>query len=144
MKKGVLLAFLVFAVAFGPTAGAGVYKVTGPDGKVTYTDSHAKGADAKVETVEIDAYSGSAESSAASRKVTIFTTEWCGVCRKAKSYMASHGIAYDEFDIEKSPSAKNRFDRLGGRVVPVILIGTEKMMGFSPVRFEAMLRGSGM
>ncbi|MDV3242290.1 MULTISPECIES: glutaredoxin domain-containing protein [Methylocaldum] len=150
MKKCLSFVVLCFVVAFGSASKAEVYKVTGPDGKVTYTDSRAEGGNsAKVELVEIDSYSGSPEVSsvedaAVSQKVTIFTTEWCGVCRKAKSYMASHGIAYDEFDIEKSRSAKTRFDQLGGRAVPVILVGNEKMTGFSPTKLETMLKDAGI
>jgi len=150
MRKCSSFAFLFFVTVFGPAGKAEVYKVTGPDGRVTYTDSHSEGDDkTKVEVVKIDSYSSSAEVSsvedgAALRKVTIFTTEWCGVCRKAKSYMTSHGVAYDEFDIEKSRSAKAKFDQLGGRAVPVILVGKEKMIGFSPSKFEAMLDDAGI
>ncbi|HYE35101.1 glutaredoxin domain-containing protein [Methylocaldum sp.] len=150
MKKCLSFAYLSLIVALGPAAKADVYKVTGPDGKVTYTDSNAEGgANTKVEVVKIDSYTGSAEVSSvedspALRKVTIFTTEWCGVCRKAKAYMASHGVAYDELDIEKSRSAKTKFDQLGGRAVPVILVGKEKMIGFSPSKFEAMLGDAGI
>jgi len=150
MKKCLYFAFLSLAVTFGSAGMAEVFKVRGPDGKVTYTDNRSNGSsDAQIEVVKIDSYSGPAEvspveGSPALRKVTIFTTEWCGVCRKAKSYMASHGIAYDEFDIEKSRSARAKFDRLGGRGVPVILIGKEKMVGFSPADFEAMLDDAGI
>jgi glutaredoxin len=149
MRKCTSFAFLFFVTVFGSAGKAEVYKVTGPDGRVTYTDGHSEGNNTKVEVVKIDSYSGSAEVSSVDdgtvpRKVTIFTTEWCGVCRKAKSYMASHGIAYDEFDIEKSRSAKTAFDRLGGRAVPVILVGKEKMIGFSPSKLEAMMDDAGI
>jgi glutaredoxin len=150
MKKGLSLAVLLFAVAFCPMGEAEVYKMTGPDGRITYTDSRSEDSNGtKVEVVEIESYAGSAEVSsiekaAASRKVTIFTTEWCGVCRKAKSYMASQGIAFDEFDIEKSRSARSRFDQLGARGVPVILVGKEKMTGFSAGKLKAMLDRAGI
>lgn len=143
-------AFMFFVLGFVPVGNAEVYKLIGPDGKVMYTDSRANnGNSTKIETVEIDSYAGPAEvspvgDSAASQKVTIFTTEWCGVCRKAKAYMASHGIAFEELDIEKSRFAREKFDRLGGRAVPVILIGKERMTGFSPARFEAMLIDAGI
>jgi glutaredoxin len=150
VNKSLSFAFMFFVLGFGPAGHAEVYKLIGPDGKVTYTDSHSEGGNStKVEVVKIDSYAGPAEVSsvgdlAASRKVTIFTTEWCGVCRKAKSYMAGHGIAYDELDIEKSQFARTEFDQLGGRAVPVILIGKEKMTGFSPAKFEAMLIDAGI
>ncbi|BBA36114.1 glutaredoxin-like protein, YruB [Methylocaldum marinum] len=144
------MAVLLFAVAFGTVGEAEVYKLTGPDGRVTYTDSRSEGGiNTKVEVVETGSYAGEAElapigEAAASRKVTIFTTEWCGVCRKAKSYMASQGIAFDEFDIEKSRSARSRFDKLGARGVPVILVGKEKMTGFSAGKLKAMLDRAGI
>jgi glutaredoxin len=150
VSKSLSFALMFFVLGFGPAGSAEVYKLIGPDGKVTYTDSRAgEGNGTKIETVEIDAYAGPAEVSsvgdlAASRKATSFTTEWCGVCRKAKAYMASHGIAYEELDIEKSRSARTKFDQLGGRAVPVILIGKERMTGFSLARFEAMLIDAGI
>lgn len=37
--------------------------------------------------------------------VTMFTTTWCGYCRRLKSQMQREGIAFTEVDIEVDPAA---------------------------------------
>ena len=37
--------------------------------------------------------------------VTMFTTEWCGYCKRLKIAMKAAGISFDEVDIEHDPAA---------------------------------------
>jgi len=37
--------------------------------------------------------------------VTMYSTTWCGYCRRLKSQMDREGIAYDEIDIERDPAS---------------------------------------
>ena len=53
--------------------------------------------------------------------------------------MARKGISYKEYDIEKNTSAQRKFKQLGGRGVPLILVGKQSMSGFNASRFQAML-----
>ena len=69
----------------------------------------------------------------------MYSTAWCGVCKEAKKYMRSKGIRYMEYDIEKMPSKQREFKRLGGKGVPLITVGKQKMSGFSATRLESML-----
>lgn len=75
-------------------------------------------------------------------EVIMYSTEWCGYCGRAKDYFRKKGIAYTEYDIEKSDKAKKEHTALGGGGVPVLLVGTKKgtklMRGFSEQRFEAI------
>ena len=75
----------------------------------------------------------------AATAVVMYATSWCPYCAKARAYFAKKGIAYTEYDVEKSPSANAEFRRLGGRGVPLILVGREKMRGFSEEGFDALL-----
>jgi glutaredoxin-like YruB-family protein len=74
--------------------------------------------------------------------VEIYVTEWCGYCKKAQSYMNSRGIPYVAYDIEKDRAARQRHKDLGGRGVPLIIIGSNKMSGFSPETLEYYLNNS--
>ena len=38
-------------------------------------------------------------------KVTMYSTVWCGYCRRLKAQMAREGIEYLEVDIEADPTA---------------------------------------
>lgn len=64
--------------------------------------------------------------------VEIYLTDWCGYCKKALQYMDSKGIRYVAYNIDRDSAAKQRHQALGGRGVPLIVIGSNKMSGFSP------------
>jgi len=74
--------------------------------------------------------------------VEMYVTDWCGYCKKAQSYMNSRGIPYVAYDIEKDSAAKQRHKELGGRGVPLIIIGSNRMSGFSPETLEYYLNNS--
>ena len=44
-------------------------------------------------------------------------------CREAEAYLQSQGIPYAKHDIEKDSAAKQRFRELGGKGVPLIVVG---------------------
>ena len=75
--------------------------------------------------------------------VVMYATSWCPYCAKARAYFARKGIAYVEYDIEKSAAVNAEFKRLGGRGVPLILVGKEKMSGFSERGLDALLARAG-
>jgi glutaredoxin-like YruB-family protein len=74
--------------------------------------------------------------------VEMYATDWCGYCKQAQRYMNSKGIAYVAYDIEKDSAAKRRHKELGGRGVPLIIIGSNKMSGFSEESLEYYLNSS--
>lgn len=55
--------------------------------------------------------------------ITMFSTTWCGACRRLKTLMAADGIPFTEVDIERDPEAEafviqaNR----GNATVPTVL-----------------------
>ena len=77
------------------------------------------------------------------QSVVMYATVWCPYCAKARAYFARKGIAYVEYDIEKSAAVNTEFKRLGGRGVPLILVGTQKMSGFSEQGLDALLARAG-
>lgn len=73
------------------------------------------------------------------KKVVMYTTSRCPACTAAKAYLARKGVTYEERDVERSADARTEFDRLGGRGVPLILVGDERMEGFSSQRLDQLL-----
>jgi len=71
--------------------------------------------------------------------VTVFSTVWCGYCRKTKHFLNTHGIAYEERDIEESAAARDAFTRLGGSGVPLVLVGNQVIHGYSLNKLRAAL-----
>ena len=55
--------------------------------------------------------------------VTMFTTTWCGYCRRLKAQMDDAGLAYREVDVEEHPDAADFVEEVNGgnRTVPTVL-----------------------
>jgi mycoredoxin len=56
--------------------------------------------------------------------VTMYTTEWCSDCRRAKSFMKERGVAFREVNIEDDPEAAALVMKMnnGKRKVPTLEI----------------------
>ena len=61
-------------------------------------------------------------SQATPREVTMYSTTWCGYCRRLKLQMEQAGIAYREVDIERDPDAARFVEGVNGgnQTVPVV------------------------
>ena len=121
------------------SAYAQVYKWTDENGKVHYTDRPPSNrspekVSASVNTYERVSYADSAFYSG--EKVVMYSTSRCGYCKKARNYFTQQGIPFTEYDIDKSLSARQRYDELGARGVPVILYAGKRMNGFSEEGFK--------
>ena len=55
--------------------------------------------------------------------VTMFTTVWCGYCRRLKGQMEREGIEFSEVDIEREPHHADLVMSVNGgnRTVPTLL-----------------------
>lgn len=55
---------------------------------------------------------------------TIFTTVWCGYCRRLKSQLDRIGVTYREIDIERDPEAAELVSKANGgnHTVPTVLL----------------------
>lgn len=58
--------------------------------------------------------------------LTVYSTTWCGPCKRLKSQLAREGIKFDEVDIESDPSAAEFVMSVnnGNQVVPTVVIDT--------------------
>jgi mycoredoxin len=54
--------------------------------------------------------------------LTMYSTSWCGYCRKLKMALKSQGIAYTEIDIDADPAAAQFVASVNGgnRTVPTV------------------------
>ena len=54
--------------------------------------------------------------------ITIYSTPWCGDCRRTKLFLKERGIEFREVDIDKSPEAEALVLRVnnGRRKVPTL------------------------
>jgi mycoredoxin len=58
-----------------------------------------------------------------SQRVTMYTTPWCGFCRRLKSQLAREGIEVAEVDVERDPAAADYVMSVNGgnRTVPTVV-----------------------
>ncbi|GAA2108114.1 mycoredoxin [Microlunatus panaciterrae] len=63
-------------------------------------------------------------------KFTIYTTQWCGYCRRLKSQLGREGIAFSEVDIEREPEAAEVVMKInsGNRTVPTVVFSDGSAM----------------
>lgn len=120
-------------------SSAEVYKWVDANGKVHFSDQKPEKAEVEQLELQINTYKHvSYESSSfdVGRKVVMYSTAWCGYCKKARRYFKKNRIAYTDYDIDKDAKAKARYKQMGARGVPVILVGNRRMNGFSPEGFQ--------
>jgi mycoredoxin len=56
--------------------------------------------------------------------VTMYSTTWCGYCRRLKSQLDREGIAYTEINIEQDPASAAFVEKANGgnQTVPTVLV----------------------
>jgi glutaredoxin len=139
MKPHPILLVLLLACP----VSAGVYKWTDAQGRIQYSDTPPP--TTKATQLKLQTYTGPAlvgKVAGADSGVTIYTTEWCGVCKRAKAFMKQNGVPFREWDVEKSDYGETKFRQLGGSGVPLITLGADKMTGFDAGRFMELWKGA--
>jgi glutaredoxin 3 len=64
------------------------------------------------------------------KKVTMYATDWCGYCARARRLLERKGIAFEEIDIEAVPGAYEEMHRRSGRTsVPQLFIDEQSIGG---------------
>ena len=55
--------------------------------------------------------------------ITMYSTTWCGYCRRLKQQLGSAGIAYTEVNIEEHPDAAAFVEQVNGgnQTVPTVV-----------------------
>ena len=53
----------------------------------------------------------------------MYSTTWCGYCKRLKSQLADLGVTYEEINIEEVPGTAEIVEKVNGgnRVVPTLL-----------------------
>ena len=85
------------------------------------------------------------EISAARRRVPVvmYSTTWCGVCKRARKYFQEAGISFTEHDVDEDARAREEYLRLNPRrSVPTIKIGDEVIVGFSAQAVDRALNAA--
>ncbi len=147
---------LLLSISLPQHINAQVYKWTDEMGRIHFTDSPPEGAKTKqVNITAPNTYNAPSQDavnetlsrptgiSAPREKVIVYSTTWCGVCKKAKRWLQQNNISFREYDVEKSERGRRDYKKMKGHGVPIIKIGKKRFNGFSPSRLTPALRKAG-
>ena len=145
---------IAICISIAPATSFGdVYKWVDANGNTVYGNKPPKNADLRKITGNISSFTSVKVESfkydpslitpeqAKSKTVIMYSTSWCGYCKKAARHFRRKNIPFKEYDIEKSKSAAKAYRKLNGRGVPLILVGKKRMTGFDANRFDKLYKG---
>jgi glutaredoxin 3 len=65
-------------------------------------------------------------------RIEMYTTAWCGYCRRAKALLEARGISYDEIGMDGDPTFRAKLlERTGRWTVPQILVDGRPIGGYT-------------
>ena len=146
------LAAAALALVAG-VAGAQVYRIVGPDGRVTYSDqpppAEAKGQARPAATQASQGGSSSASLPFELRQVvarypvTFYSGADCAPCGSARVFLNSRGIPFTEKTVSTQDDV-SALQRLSGNVnLPFLTIGGQQLSGYSEAEWSQFLDAAG-
>jgi glutaredoxin len=149
---------LALVAAFGALPGDAsaqqIYKIVGPDGRVTFSDQPplnpgVKATQAPVVTLSAGGGSGLAglpfelRQAAARYPVTIYTSPGCSSCASGRSLLVSRGIPFTEKTVVSKEDGDALARLTGAQNVPVLTIGGQQLKGYSDAEWTQFLDAAG-
>jgi glutaredoxin len=151
VRLAALAAALGCAALAGTAANAQVFRVVGPDGKVTFTDrAPPDGSGTPARVVTLPGGSSSTASLPLELRnvtgkfpVTLYTTPECAPCVSARAFLQGRGIPYTERTVT-TPDDVQALQRLAGEArLPFATIGGQHVRGFSDAEWGQYLDAAG-
>lgn len=151
--KSVLTVIALAASLVWPLAQAQqVYRIVGPDGKVTFSDRQPLTAsDAKIHETAAKGTGGAGtaglpfELRQAAQKypVLLYTGDDCGPCGTARSLLSNRGIPFSEKTVTTAQDAEALKRLSGETALPSLSIGNQQLKGFSDAEWTQFLNAAG-
>ncbi len=130
-----------------------LYRIVGPDGRVTFSDvPPPPSSNAKVTTGRGGSFTESAGSSALPFElrnvvqrfpVTLYTGKDCGPCESGRNLLRNRGVPFTERTIESAEDAESLQRLSGSTSLPFATIGGQQLRGFSDVEWSQFLDAAG-
>lgn len=141
---------LVLGLAAFSASAQGVYRIVGPDGRVSYADQPPPAANAKALGTAASAGSDSGaqlpfqlRQVATRYPVTLYTSKDCAPCNSGRNLLNARGIPYSEKLVETSEDG-DALKRLSGQAaLPLLTIGGQQLKGYSDTEWTQFLDAAG-
>lgn len=144
---------LVMGLASATVLAQGVYRIVGPDGRVTYSDqpqpdqASARSIDNAAKTVAASANNAPlpfALRQVVSRyPVTLYTSTDCAPCNHGRNLLHSRGVPYVEKTINTQQDAEALQRISGATSLPFLTIGTQQIKGYSDTEWTQFIDAAG-
>ena len=72
-------------------------------------------------------------------EVVLYAMSTCPYCQKTRELLAENHVPYVEMDVVKSRLARQQYDEMGGRGVPIVVVGNTIIRGYNPDAVVAAL-----
>lgn len=151
LASGALCASL-FALAWLPAQAQTVYRIVGPDGKVSFSDKPPADATQRAAPAGRAAGAGASDGPslpfelrqvATRYPVTLYTGLACAPCDNGRNLLATRGVPFTERTV-KTPEDGEALGRLmGGMTLPMLTIGAQQVRGFSATEWTQYLDAAG-
>ncbi|HEX5737034.1 MAG TPA: glutaredoxin family protein [Hydrogenophaga sp.] len=147
---GKRVAGALLVVSMAPVLAQGVYRIVGPDGRVTFSDQ-PPAADVAPRTPSAAAPStaGNAQLPFTLRQVvsrypvTLYTSSDCAPCNSGRNLLNTRGIPYTEKTITTNHDT-DALKRLSGDAsLPLLTIGSQQIKGYSDTEWTQYLNAAG-
>ncbi len=129
-----------------------VYRIVGPDGKVTFSDKPPPAASNARVTAENTSAAGAPSGTAlpfelrqvvSKYPVTLYTGENCTPCGTAKSMLNTRGVPFSEKTVRTAADAQALQRISGDNVLPFVTIGGQQLKGYSDAEWTQFLTAAG-
>ena len=151
VAAGTLL-ILATGVLPSVTQAQQVFRIVGPDGKVTFSDKPPPAAsNARVTTAPTDGARGAAVAAlpfelrrvAGQFPVTLYTGDNCGPCASARTLLTARGVPFTEKTVTSNEDADALKRLSGDNSLPFGTIGSQQLKGFSDAEWTQFLDAAG-
>lgn len=153
LPVGLWSGLLCLAWGVGPAAAQVPYKVTGPDGRVTYTDRPSNDArsvrplgaasvTSPAESGWLDGLPFTLRQVAQRFPVTLYTAAGCVPCDQGRQLLQQRGVPFKEFKVEAGAGSELR-RREGTDNLPVLRVGQQQQLGFEAGEWQQTLAAAG-
>lgn len=149
--RSAALAAVAGASLWGAVAHAQVFRIVGPDGKVTFSDRPPANAPAQpAQSVPLNAVSSPASSLpselrrvTAQYPVTLYTGDGCEPCGSGRRYLQQRGIPFTERTVNSREDVAALTRLAGAASLPFLTIGGQHIPGFSEPEWSQFLDAAG-
>ncbi|MES2972659.1 MAG: glutaredoxin family protein [Pseudomonadota bacterium] len=150
----VLTACAVLVLAAAGVQAQQVYRIVGPDGRITYSDKPPADTSTRAAAAPTTASAGQPGGAAgqlpfALRQVagrypvTLYSSATCAPCTSARAFFNSRGIPFTERLVATNEDADALQRMSGDTTLPFITVGSQQIKGFSDVELGQFLDAAG-